>query len=141
MRARVCVLPHTGAFVLSKYKSRQLCRQVQRALNLALAERGSDPGLEQLYVVDVTSDLGCGHLFAHFSIGAALAARSPGPFSPPKSVVFGGCELAEVLASLQREAPRLRAQVARAICRKRAPALTFIPALVQSEMTGGGGRD
>lgn len=122
MRAHVCVLPHTGAFVLSKYKSRQLCRQVQRALNLALAERGSDPGLEQLYVVDVTSDLGCGHLFVHIAV--------PEERSMP-----------DVLASLQREAPRLRAQVASAICRKRAPALTFIPALVHVGNGGGGGHD
>jgi hypothetical protein len=50
----------------AEHKARQLCRQVQRALNLGLAERGSDPGLEQLYVVDVTSGLGCGHLFVHF---------------------------------------------------------------------------
>jgi ribosome-binding factor A len=104
-------------FVLSKYKTRQLCRQVQRALNLALAERASDPGLDQLYVVDVTSDFGCGHLFVHFSV-------------PEKR------SMADVLASLERAAPRLRAQVAGAICRKRAPALTFMPA-----MSGGGGND
>src|SRR5882757_2100664 len=97
----------------ARFSSRQLCRQVQRAFNLALAERGSDPGLEQLYVVDVTSDLGCGHLFVHFAV--------PEDRSMP-----------DVLASLQREAPRLRAQVASAICRKRAPALTFIPALVHA---------
>ena len=116
---------------MSKYKDRQLCRQVQRALNLALAERGSDPGLERLYVVDVTSDLGCGHLFVHFSIGAAWAVRSQSSFPPAKSVVFAGCDVLGVLASLQREAPRLRAQVARAICRKRVPALTFIPAMYE----------
>jgi len=104
-------------FVLSKYKTRQLCRQVQRALNLALAERASDSGLEELYVVDVTSIFGCGYLFVHFSV--------PEDRSMP-----------DVLASLQREAPRLRAQVARAICRKRAPALTFVPVMYR-----GGGND
>lgn len=104
-------------FALSKHKARQLCRQVQRALNLALAERASVVGLDQLYVVDVTSDFGCGHLFVHFSV-------------PEKR------SMADVLASLERAAPRLRAQVAGAICRKRAPALTFMPA-----MSGGGGND
>jgi ribosome-binding factor A len=104
-------------FVLSKHKDRQLCRQVQRALNLALAERGSDAGLEELYVVDVTSALGCGHLFVHI-------------------VVPQERSLPDVLVSLRREAPRLRAQVAGAICRKRAPALTFLPA-----MSGGGVND
>jgi ribosome-binding factor A len=93
---------------LSKYKARQLCRQVQRALNLALAERGSDPILEQLYVVDVTSELGCGHLLVHVTV----------PDDRP---------MPDVLASLRREGPRLRAQVAHAINRKRAPELTFMP--------------
>jgi len=95
-------------FALSKYKARQLCRQVQRALNLALAERGSDPGLDQLYVVDVTSELGCGHLLVHVAV--------PGTLS-----------MSDVLAGLRREAPRLRTQVAGAISRKRAPELTFLP--------------
>lgn len=102
---------------MSKHKDRQLCRQVQRALNLALAERGSDPGLEQMYVVDVTSELGCGHLLVHFMV--------PEERSMP-----------DVLASLRREASRLRAQVAGAISRKRAPALTFMPAVYV-----GGGND
>jgi ribosome-binding factor A len=142
MRLRVCALRVRELFVLSKHnrrgassivdpdfaealegdadkrdsarrraehKARQLCRQVQRALNLALAERSSDPALEQLYVVDVTSDLGCGHLFVHF---VAPENRS----------------LPDVLASLRREAARLRAQVAGAISRKHAPELTFTPA-------------
>ncbi len=103
----------------AEHKARQLCRQVQRALNLALAERGSDPGLEQLYVVDVTSDLGCGHLLVHF-------------------VAPEGRLLPEVLASLRREAPRLRAQVASAISRKHAPELAFMPAVYAA---GGGGSD
>ena len=93
---------------MSKYKARQLCRQVQRALNLALAERGSDPVLEQLYVVDVTSELGCGHLLVHVTV----------PDDRP---------MPDVLAGLRREGPRLRAQVAHAINRKRAPELTFMP--------------
>jgi ribosome-binding factor A len=95
-------------FALSKHKARQLCRQVQRALNLALAERGLVVGLDQLYVVDVTSELGCGHLLVHISV--------PEDRSMP-----------DVLASLRLEGPRLRAQVAGAISRKRVPELTFMP--------------
>lgn len=94
----------------AEQKARQLCRQVQRALNLALAERGSDPGLEQLYVDDVTPAPGCGHLLVHFIVPASQS-------------------LHDALASLRREAPRLRAQVARAISRKQAPELSFAPAL------------
>jgi ribosome-binding factor A len=100
----------------AEHKARQLCRQAQRALNLALAERGSDPALERLYVADVTSDLGCGHLLVHFVV----------PYDR---------SMADVLAGLRREAPRLRAQVAGAISRKRAPELTFMP------MTYEGGGD
>ncbi len=99
----------------AEHKARQLCRQVQRALNLALAERGSDPSLEQLYVDDVTPAPGCGHLLVHF-------------------VAPAGQSLPDALASLRREAPRLRAQVARAISRKQAPELSFAPAFT----TGGG---
>ena len=92
-----------------EHKTRQLCRQVQRALNLALAERGSDQVLEQLFVDEVSPAPGCGHLLVHF---VAPADRS----------------VADVLAGLNREAPRLRAQVARAISRKQAPELSFVPA-------------
>lgn len=93
-----------------EHKARQLCRQAQRALNLALAERGSDPELERLYVDEVTPAPGCGHLLVHF-------------------VAPAGRLLSDVLASLRREAPRLRAQVARAISRKQAPELSFVTAM------------
>ena len=93
----------------AEHKTRQLCRQVQRALNLALAERGSDLGLEELYVDEVTPAAGCGRLLVHF-------------VAPPN------LPLSDVLGSLGRIAPRLRAEVARAISRKRAPELSFIPA-------------
>ena len=98
-----------------EHKTRQLCRQAQRAINLALAEWGSDIVLEQLYVDDVTPAPGCGHLLVHF-------------------VAPAGSPLPDVLACLRRAAPRLRAQVARAISRKHAPELSFAPA-----MRAGGG--
>jgi ribosome-binding factor A len=94
----------------AEHKARQLCRQVQRALNLALAERGGDPILEQVYIDDVTPAPGCGHLLAHF-------------VAPPDPLV------SDVLASLRRETPWLRAQVAAAISRKHAPELSFVPAM------------
>jgi hypothetical protein len=60
----------------AEYKTRQLCRQVQRALNLALAERGLDLGLEELYVDEVTPAAGCGRLLVHLAgdvcIGVAI---------------------------------------------------------------------
>lgn len=94
----------------AEHKARQLCRQVQRALTLALAERGSDPNLEQVYIEDVTPAPGCGHLLAHF-------------------VMPVGASLPEVLASLRQETPWLRAQVAAAISRKHAPEISFVPAM------------
>jgi ribosome-binding factor A len=93
----------------AEHKTSQLCRQVQRALNLALAERGSDPAFEQLFIEEVSPVHGDGHLLAHF-------------VAPPDRSV------ADALATLSREAPRLRMQVARAINRKRAPELSFVPA-------------
>jgi hypothetical protein len=101
----------------AEHKTRQLCRQVQRALNLALAEQGFDLGLEELYVDAVTPAAGCGRLLVHF-----VAPR--------------GLHLHDVLAGLERIAPRLRADVARAISRKHAPELSFIPA-VQEEGSDG----
>jgi ribosome-binding factor A len=92
-----------------EHKTSQLCRQVQRALNLALAERGSDPALEQIFIEEVSPAPGYGHLLAHF---VAPADRS----------------VADVLSALNRDVPRLRTQVARAISRKRAPELSFVPA-------------
>lgn len=93
----------------AEYKTRQLCRQVQRALNLALAERGSDPVLDQVFVEEVSAAPGGGHLLVHV-------------VAPP------GRPLPAVLAGLHREAPRLRAHMARAISRKHAPELSFMPA-------------
>jgi ribosome-binding factor A len=93
-------------------KTRQLCRQVQHAVNLSLADGG--PGIDDLFVERVTAGQG-GPLLLHVVVPAERPVR-------------------EVLAALQREAPRLRCDVARAITRKRAPALAFVP------VTGEGGR-
>jgi ribosome-binding factor A len=88
-------------------KNRQLCRQVQRSLNLALAE--GDAGVSDLYVDDVTAD-GGGPLVVHIAVPAARA-------------------VGDALEALRADAPRLRAEVARAITRKRTPELAFVAAV------------
>ena len=83
-------------------KARQFCRQVQRALNLALADRHTDDGLNDLFVEDVSPAPDCGHLLVHVVI----------PVDRPVTAA---------LSALRRDAPRLRSEVAMAITRKRAP--------------------
>lgn len=100
----------------SERKARQFCRQVQRALNLALADRHADDGLRDLFVEDVSPAPDCGHLLVHVVI----------PFDRP---------VADALGALRRDVPRLRSEVAMAITRKRAPELSFVPAFP------GGGAD
>jgi ribosome-binding factor A len=90
-------------------KTRQFCRQVQRALNLALADWNGGEGICDLFVEDVFPAPDCGRLLVHVLIPAGL------------SVV-------DALRALGREAPRLRSEVAAAITRKRAPELFFVPA-------------
>ena len=89
-------------------KARQFCRQVQRALNLALADRHTD-GLNDLFVEEVSPAPDCGHLLVH----VVIPAERP---------------VTEALSALRRDAPRLRSEVAMAITRKRAPELSFVPA-------------
>lgn len=82
-------------------KTQQLCRQVQRALNLALG--GGD-----LFVEEVSPAPDCGHLLVQVAIPHGLPVE-------------------DVVLALSRETPRLRAEVASAITRKRAPELFFVP--------------
>ena len=90
-------------------KARQFCRQVQRALNLALANQRADDGLNDLFVEDVSPAPDCGQLLVHV-------------------VIPGNQPVAEALGGLRRAAPRLRSEVAMATARKRAPELSFVPA-------------
>ena len=90
-------------------KARQFCRQVQRALNLALADRHTDDGLNELFVEDVSPAPDCGHLLVYVVI----------PANRPVN---------EALSALRRDASLLRSEVAMAITRKRAPELSFVPA-------------
>jgi ribosome-binding factor A len=87
-------------------KTLQFCRQVQRALNFALADSSVGDGL---FVEEVSPAPDCGRLLARVMIPGALA-------------------VADVMIALGRETPRLRSEVASAITRKRAPELFFIPA-------------
>jgi ribosome-binding factor A len=89
-------------------KAQQFCRQVQRALNLALADRYEDDGLNELFVDEVTPAPDCGHLLVHV-------------------VVPANRSVAEALGNLHKDAARLRSEVAMTISRKRAPELSFIP--------------
>jgi ribosome-binding factor A len=90
-------------------KARQFCRQVQQALNLALADRHIDDALNDLFVEDVSPAPDCGHLLVYVVI----------PTDRP---------VTEALSALRRDGPRLRSEVATAITRKRAPELSFVPA-------------
>jgi ribosome-binding factor A len=88
------------------HKALQLCRQVQRAIALALPE--GDEVLGDLYIAEVTPAPDAGHLLVHVMIPVRVS-------------------IVDALKRLEEFAPRLRAEVARAITRKRAPEISFIP--------------
>ena len=89
-------------------KTQQLCRQVERALNLAFANRNGSDDIGGLFVDEVSPAPDCGRLLVHVVIPADRPA-------------------ADVISALRRESPRLRSEVAAAITRKRAPELAFVP--------------
>jgi ribosome-binding factor A len=93
----------------SQRKALQFCRQVQRALNLALESLNSGDDAGGLFVEEVWPAPDCSHLLVHIAIPH-------------------GRNVAAALGALRRDAARLRAEVAMAITRKRAPELSFIPA-------------
>lgn len=89
-------------------KTQQFCRQVQRALNLALAD-SSVAGIRcDLFVDEVSPGTDCGHLLVHI-------------------VVQDGYSVVDAMSALRSDASRLRSEVAMAIARKRAPELSFVP--------------
>lgn len=98
-------------------KTQQLCRQVQRALNLALAGQFAGGALDEVFVVGVSAAAGCGRLVAHVTV----------PAGRPVGIVLG---------ELRDRAPQLRAIVAGYISRKRAPELSFMAAPVEGEAHG-----
>ncbi len=92
-----------------RHKARQLCRQVAEVLDSLLSGDTGDDLLRDLSVVDVEAAPDAGRLLV------TLTARpSDVPISP-----------AEALARLDRASGWLRAEVASAITRKRAPLLTY----------------
>lgn len=98
-------------------KTWQFCRQVQQALNLALAGCEACQAINDLFVEEVTPAPDCGRLLAYVVIPA-------------------GRPVAEAIAALGRQTPRLRSEVATMITRKRAPELCFVP--VHPEQGGPG---
>jgi ribosome-binding factor A len=98
-------------------KTQQFCRQVQRALNLALASSDSQLQGCEIFVEEVSPAPDCGHLMAHV-------------------VVSEGRLMSEAMTWLRQNQPRLRTEVAMSISRKRAPELAFVPAF-----TAGGEND
>lgn len=98
----------------SEYKTRQLCHQVQRALNLALAARSAGEKLDAVFVSGVSPAPDCGHLLVQV-------------------LISDGRSTSEVLSELRARTPRLRAEVASWISRKRAPELSFVPGLAEDD--------
>jgi hypothetical protein len=90
------------------YKALQLSRQVQRILTLELSGFGGDEVLRDVYVIGVIPASGSSQLLVQVSV-------------PPN------VSIVDVLERLGRAVPKLRAAVAAAITRKRAPELSFIP--------------
>jgi hypothetical protein len=95
-------------------KTQQLCRQVQRALNLAFAGQFTGGTLDDVFVVHVSAVTGSGRLVAHIAIPA-------------------GQSVSEVLGELRDRTPQLRAVVTGYISRKRAPELSFVIAPLGSD--------
>ena len=90
-------------------KTLQLCRQVQRALAMALPGDCADELLRDVYVESVEPIGGPGQLAVRVIVPAHCGAPA-----------------SEVMSRLAAQTPRLRAAVAREISRKRVPNLSFI---------------
>ena len=92
------------------HKAMQVCRAAQRALGLALGGECDDDVLRSLYVESV--------------LPAPDASRLLVCVVIPRDV---DATIADVLARLERVHGLLRSAVARAVTRKRAPELSFLP--------------
>ena len=93
-------------------KTRQLCQQARRALNLALAAHSAGGALDGVFVIDVSATAGCGRLVAHVAVPA-------------------GRSVSDALKELRDRSPQLRAAGAGYISRKRAPEVSFVVAPVE----------
>jgi ribosome-binding factor A len=106
-------------------KARQFCRQVQRALNLALTDRSAGDDLDGVFVEEVFPAPDCGRLLVQV-------------------IIPDGRAVTDTLNALRRDTPRLRSEVAMAITRKRAPEFSFVPVYLDGGPDGGldgGGSD
>jgi ribosome-binding factor A len=102
-------------------KTLQLCRQVERALAMALSGECDDDVLRELSV-DAVEPMGS---------AAQLLVR----IGVPASVGFTATD---VMARLETHSARLRHLVARAVCRKRTPTLNFVLWPAEERPAGGG---
>lgn len=93
-----------------RHKTSQLCRQVQRAIGLSLSGECDDDVLRAIWVGDVSPAPGASRLLVQLIVPARANAS-----------------VADVLERVERVRGMLRAEVARAITRKRAPELVFVP--------------
>ena len=90
-------------------KTLQLCKQVERALSLALAAEFDDPVLRELRVLAVEPAPNSGRLLVTICLDATAEPIDPN----------------HVVAHLARAAGKLRCEIAAAICRKKTPELAF----------------
>jgi ribosome-binding factor A len=97
------------------HRTRQLCRQVFRALSLIVPEF-NDPILQDIHLTAVVPAPDASRLLVRFESRRTLSDR----------------EREKILAGLDRIRGPLRGEVARAITRRRTPDLTF-------ELTGSAG--
>jgi ribosome-binding factor A len=100
---------HEGRAQKPDHKTAALCKQVRRALTLALAGDCADPVLQELIVDEVLPAPNAGRLL----VRVFLRARDHGP------------GIIDVLQRLEKVTGLLRARVGEAIVRKRTPELTF----------------
>lgn len=98
-------------------KTQQLCKQVQRALNLAVVGQFAGGALGDMFVVEVSAPTGGGRLVAHVAVPV-------------------GQSVSATLRELRQHAPQLRAIVAAYISRKRAPELAFVAAPLEGDACG-----
>lgn len=102
-------------------KTLQLCRQVQRALMLALGGECADEVLRDVYVESVEPMGSASQLLVRIALSSAAGVPS-----------------LEVLSRLNDRSVRLRAIVAQSICRKRVPNLAFVTVASGTQSPEGG---
>jgi ribosome-binding factor A len=97
------------------HKTMQLCRQVQRALSLSLSGECDDDVLRSVYVEAVEPAPDASRVLVRLIVPRGIAPS-------------------QVLGRIERFRAKLRADVAAAITRKRAPELAFLPIAAGAEL-------